>query len=382
MRHWRITALLAAACAACGAGSGDATGTDEQDLSAGAIMVGYTLGFASVFANPQFDDLWTSTRGAAHRRICHAYPAWDVADQSPGAPGNGNRAAFQAIYDTATGANERCELLVSFKTTNDAVPSVDAYEKAMVAFQATWPEVHDFTAWNEPNNDNPPGNGLTAPKTLGATTAAEYYLALRKHCDPTDGCHVAAGDIVGWGSVEAFETTCKGAAPDGCADGSFLDRYKHVIDSEATRFALPRGFRPEYFAIHPWYDSFQYTQHKARCDSNDTCVTRSTLASLSGSWSRAHVWITEVGVEDDDGHDVGHSNEFTQACGASFLLRLFATSNRITRVYYSHFCGPGANGDSGLVTPGPHGSCATGTTPRKAMTVLRDRVSHYSPACW
>jgi len=354
----------------------DESAAVEEDLSAGKMNVGWTVGFASTFENPAFDDMWTSTKGEAHSRICHAYPAWDVASQDPGTKGNGQRESWQAIYDRATAANEHCELLVTFKMHDNQIPrSVDAYEKAFLAFRKAWPKVRRFTAWNEANNNHGAGNGLDDGKTiLGPERAAEHYLAIRKHCAPKDNCIVAAGDILAWTNMAALKEECPGKPEDGCADGSFLDQYKNAIVTKAERFGLPKSFRPEYWALHPWFDSFNYTQHKAHCQSADDCATRAMLRSLDGSWKNSRVWITEIGVNHEG--PKGFTDEKAQACGAAFVLRLFAISDRITKVYYSHFCGAGANGDSALVD-----ACKMPARERQAFTVLRNREANV-PGCF
>ncbi len=347
----------------------------EQDLSGNALKLGYAGGRFDSIANPKWDDLFTSTSGTPHTRMCHTYASWDVLTHPGDKNVNGSAAHWDAWHAAVKGT---CEIMVTFQSdpTNGAAPkkepSVEELENSFKAFRAKYPDVHVFTTWNEPNNGHAAGDGLD--HSLPPETAARYYLALRRNCHPGQGCLVATPDVLGWYDANSFQMKCSNDPDVLCKTGSYLDQLKFYIDRDAKSFGLPAKFRPEFIAVHPWNDAFRYTRDGSHCSDPKTCVTRAVLESLGGSWGRSFIWMTEVGVHSDKG-------EHVQACGAAFLQRLFASSKRITRFYYYSFCHAEGDGDVSLVNPGPGNSCSTGTTARPIMDVLRDRKQSIPGNC-
>jgi len=340
-------------------------GSSEDALGGLNLRIGYAgWGNLKVFDNPRYNDIFTRTDGHANARMCHAYPRYDIAEKAGVDPTRDEqRAHFQEWHDRALA--DHCEMSVAFKAVNQhhqtnspkIVPSETEYENGFKAFRKAYPDVHVFSMWNEPNNDEGAETSLTPEE------AAKFFLLARKNCKPQDGCHVAAGDFASWhGWMGGVEMQCSNDPDKLCDHGSYLDNFKYQVDHFSESYGLGAHFRPENFGFHPWHDSFAYSEAHSHCGSAKTCMTRAMLESLGGSWSHAHLWATEVALENPS--MPGHSQDFAQACGASFLLRLFATSSRITRLYYFD--------TGGLID---------GSSP-DTIKVLANRTQHFSPACF
>jgi hypothetical protein len=385
-RAW-LPVVASLAVLACGSSGSEDAATSQSEALAGspeAITIGFNGG-ADQFA--YFDEFRNASSASQHQlRLCHAYPSWDVALQKPGQGSTSLPGSRAWLEDWLKQAEGHCdEALLSFKaspksqggtgnedsaTTNP--PSVNDFTTAFAAFRATewvgWSGAFSFTPWNEPNNGAGSGNGLG--RALTPDEAAAYYLAMRHLCSPP-GCKVAAGDLASNGGMVAdFQWNCSddNVAPrDLCAGASYLDRYKNYIANSAddAPYHLGQGFRPEYFAFHPWHDVNSYVDSKEHCTTEAHCATRALLKNLGGSWGGVKLWDTEIGV----GHDGNPAlDDEVQACGAAFLMRLSANvTNRITRVYYTRL----HNGNPELIA---------GSTPRPAMKVLADRERTYTAA--
>ncbi len=368
-----LAAVAAVAAIGCAPPSEVEEATSEA-LAGGALKIGYAGMNHSQFANPAWAELFSSPAGA-HLRSCHGYAPWEIAL-------DGYRRAEPAMVAFFDGwyahASAECgQLMVSFKawrTANGFVAADERYPHdparsselvdAFLAFRSRYPKVTLFTAWNEPNNRSDSEAGLWP------WDAAKYYLALRSVCHPSQGCLVATGDILGWLGAEDFQMRCRGNPDDGCADGSYLDRFKYYVRKWSRHFGLGNEFFPEFVAFHPWWDSFQYTRHGMHCDSPASCATRAILHNLDGNWGHSYLWVTEIGADQNRQYPDGPEDDELQACAVSYLQRVFAMSQRITRFYYFDFCG---------LTEGQHSSCAA-STPGPALTVLADRDRHYRPA--
>jgi hypothetical protein len=318
--------------------------------------------------------------------LCHAYTYWDIAHHDPGT-GNAthNLAGLKSWFANAQGVCD--ELLITFQgpqSTATDPPSVSAFEQAFLAFVAipefaTWQGKLSFTAWNEPNNPLVNGNALL--KSLSPELAAQYYLVLRKHCDPAMGCKVAAGDLAtNGGFANDIEWNCAddndpANTPTRCAarssenpsnaPPSYLDRYKNYITLHAPDFGLPHGFRPEYFAYHPWNEVNAYLTSNRPCSTYQNCTTRRLLRSMGGTWNGIEIWDDEisVGLQLSTAPD----EHTTQPCGAAFLVRLTELDSKIKRVYYMHYAGG-------------NGPLLDGSTLRPAGTVMGTRSPNYAGA--
>ena len=350
---------------------GDVASTSE-DLSVHTFIVGMNE-WESEFAPYATFRAGESSAGP---RLCHVYTYWDIAHHDP--VGGDKTHILSGLIDWIT--HSSCdEVLVSFQGPQQAgaesPPTATSFESAFVAFQAlthagkplhAWAGKLTFTPWNEPNNAANSGNGLH--EAITPELAAAYYLAARRHCSPSSGCTVAAGDFATNGGTAAdIEWNCAndnvaGDKPDHCAapspenpadkPPSYLDWYKHFIATHATDYGLAVGFRPEVMAYHPWHDVNAYIESNAECTDYHDCVTRRLLRSLQGSWGAVAIWDTEIGV----GLQASPApSKHEQACGAAFLVRLTDLSSRIKRVYYMRF--DGGNGplvESGSVRPAGH----------------------------
>ena len=373
-----LSCALLLALAGCGGGGDDAETIDA--LSGAELKVGYAGMNLHQFANPSLGALFSSTASppVAHVRTCHGYAPWEIAYDAYRAAEPAIAAYFDGWYARATAPGDgHCDqIMVSFKAWRRANGYVAADERyprdpatsdelknAFSAFRSRYPAVTLFTAWNEPNNRSQSEAGLWP------VDAAKYYLALRTVCHPAQGCLLATGDLLGWLGAGDLQMKCGGNPDDGCLDGSYLNQFKYQLRHWSAHFGLGSNFIPEFVAFHPWWDSFQYTRHGMHCGTPESCVTRALLDNLSGKWSRALLWATEVGADQKDNWPDGPEDDELQACAVSYLQRVMALSPRITRFYYFDFCG---------LTEGQKSNCSA-STPGPALEVLRNRELHYRP---
>jgi hypothetical protein len=342
---------------------------------------------------PYIDQFFTATEAYYEQQLgrpmpgdrhCHAYVSWDIAEQPTGSGSiriGGSRAWFEQWLANYQGHCDQA--LITFKyvkgaSTGTGFPTPAAFEAAFVQFQQTswaytgWTGTFAFTAWNEPNNGSRSGDGLTT--VLDAHTAADYYLAIRKHCSPAKHCLVAAGDFGSNGNLgEGFVQNCTNDRAPLCSNATYMDTYKHylVLDARAYGLAQGREFRPELFSYHGWDDINDYINQNPNCNSlsDSKCTIYALLNSLShNTWKFVEIWDTEVGAGQNP---QTNPNPVTQACAAAFLLNLTASaSSRITRLYYTRAWEP----------DGQHWSLFDSAGAEKpAFTVLADRSLTYTP---
>ena len=361
------------------------TDADEAELAGNAkkINIGFNAGFQEQLQ--YLPDFNTKTSIHLGPRLCHEYVDWRVAEGA-GSKNANLVAEFNKLGSWLGAAQGVCdEALISFKSTaTAAAPSVSRFEtdfklfldtdwKTITGFEGTM----SFTAWNEPNNPEEPGNGLGV--VIEPETAAGYWLAASRQCKLHGGCKVAAGDFASNGNWwNAYEQNCKDdtvAPKDLCntlsdvadkgAKASYLDRYKNFIVNHVTDYGFGKSFKPEYFAFHGWHDANMYLKDHDHASDYDTSVVRRVLRSLQGGWGGAKIWDTEVGV-DQSATDTIDDDE--QACGAAFLLRLHAISPRIERMYYTRLHNGGDKG----------GALLDGKNLRPAGKVLAERKTSYT----
>jgi hypothetical protein len=165
------------------------------------------------------------------------------------------------------------------------LPTLAEYRKSFKLFHARWPQVRDFSAWNEANHTAQP----TANKPRAA---ARFYNALRKACH---GCRVIAADVLD--------------SPDSV---DWIKRFK--------RYA-PKA---RLWGLHNYKDA------------NDrTNSTRRFLKAVRGK-----VWLTETGgILRLKPHPGSHGNGRTetkahQAGAVGRVFKLARTYRRIQRVYF------------------------------------------------
>ena len=314
-------------------------------------------------------------------RLCHAYLSWDIAEQGVGSGPLGTEGSRAWFEDWLSHAQGQCdEALITFKyvkgvTSGTGFPSTSDFETAFTTFQGVswaytgWTGTFVYTPWNEPDNGAPSGDGLST--VLDAHTAADYYLAMRKHCVPS-GCTVAAGDFGSNGTLgNGYVQNCADDVAPLCSNPTYMDTYKHYLVADAPTYGLPSTFRPEIFAYHGWDDINDYLNQNPKCTSvtDQVCTIFVLLNSLSeDTWANVKIWDTEVGAGQNPQTNPTAVN---QACAASFLLRLTAIAGpRISRIYYTR---PYEN-DGGywsLFTPAG--------AEKPAFGVLADRNTLYTP---
>jgi hypothetical protein len=328
--------------------------------------------------NASYQSIGSSYPAGA--RYCHAYLSWDIAQQAVGSgplATEGSRSWFEDWLQHAQGHCDRA--LVTFKyvsgvTQTGSYPSAASYETAMTTFLNTswaytgWTGVMDFTAWNEPQNGAGSGDGLTV--VIPAETAADYYLALRKHCVP-GMCRVAAGDFGSNGSLDTsyFQDCASDAAPTLCTGASYMDQYKHWIITDAPGYGFSATFIPELFAYHGWDDVNNYINSGSHCTDPQKCTIRALNTALSDpAFLVPEIWDTEVAAGQNP---QSNPTPIVQACAAAYLLDLTASvTNRITRLYYTQ----------PYVAAGNYFSLFDSTaTPKPAFSVIADHSITYTP---
>ena len=333
----------------------DATPTNPSDTQSAALKL--TIGFNGPGAQfPYMDKFYKAQAGhyqsigsayPTASRYCHAYLSWDVAEQPAGSGPVKREGSRSWLEDWLSRAQGHCDrALLSFKqidtvTTHDSgsYPSPADYDAAMAAFFKTdwsytgWKGAFDFTAWNEPQNGARSGDGLTFP--IPARFAANYYLALRRHCLPSAGCAVAAGDFASNGQLwQTFVQNCKDDWEPLCSNASYIDQYKHWIMTDAPSYGFTVAFRPEVFAYHGWDDINNYINASRRCTDPKHCTTHAvTLALSDGGWRNARIWDTEVAAGQNP---ESNPSPQLQACAASYLLAISSgAGSRIDRIYWT-----------------------------------------------
>ena len=230
-------------------------------------------------------------------------------------------ARFVAAYDALGNAVERAELdvylqaaraahvrvLLGFGHSRDprlahTAPSVKRFEREFVKFRARYPWVRDYLTWNEANH-------CSQPTCRHPERAAQYYLALRKHCR---GCRIVAADVL---------------------DGSHLTQWTRA-------FQRAVGKRRVLWGLHNYIDANRFR----------TRGTKALLRAVKGD-----VWFTETGgIVKRTNHSGVRLPQSTRhaAKATSHVFKLAALSARVKRVYFYHWSPaktPGATWDSALV---------------------------------
>lgn len=396
-----------------GSGSGSGPSSAEDDT--------FGFGTCGVDDGASYEKFRALTTSATQPRRCHIYTYWNIANVPfpPGVPdatGAQNQADLKT-WLTGAGKADCDEVLVTFKgagrknAAGDPVredpPPSEAYKTSFGDFLTMalsldagyWRGRLSFTAWNEPNNPALGGNGLD--EQLSPEKAAEYYLIAQNICnEKSKGCAqydnaglVAAGDFATNGSMGEFTDPNGGSAgsiavnchnDEALEDGglkcgsrssynpngwgpSYLDRYKFYIASHVAGYSnLKSGWRPHYWAYHPWHDVNSYIDSNASCPDYEHCTTRRLLASLTDSWGSADIWDTEISVgqqngtleadarprihSDQEGQIALRSDKEgwisepkamfdsqTKPCGEAFLAQLTKLSPRVRRLYYMFY---------------------------------------------
>jgi putative glycosyl hydrolase len=287
-RRWPVAvallALLAAAVAPAPAGGAQITGIADENLSAW-----------DPFATSVFEAIDVP-------QVRHIVP-WDVALDPAGT------AALQRWIATARAHGKR--VLISFGGVKGApFPAPLDYRYAIDRFRAAFPDVTEFTAWNEPNH-------ALGGAPLSPVLAAEYWNQLDAACRVPSAtaqtCTVAAGDFSDFDSLR-----------------SYVSAYRATLHRTPDEWAVHA-----YHAINP--DS-----------AGSTAAGLSKLADwVATATDGRPVWITEVGAYYcTAGAPIAADAAAVQNTAALDLNAVMAVPalSRVTRVYYYFFAPPAGTG--------------------------------------
>ena len=269
-------------------------------------LVGIGEQHPQLFTQPPFQDL-----GVKNVRFIAAYDALSSDWQ---------RAEIDAYLESARTAN--VNVLLGFGHSRDAkkahsLPSVKAFEREMVKFRERYPWINEYLTWNEANH-------CSQPTCRNPKRAAQYYLALRKHCS---GCKIVAADVL-----------------DGANMVSWSKAFQRGVGAK----------RRVIWGIHNYIDANRFR----------TTGTKALLKAVKGD-----VWFTETGglVKRQNKSTLKLPGSTSHAAKATtYVFKLAALSPRVKRVYFYHWAPAPTvkqTWDSALVDK--HAK------PRPAYTVLR-----------
>ena len=204
-------------------------------------------------------------------------------------------------------------MLVSFAASARApahLPSVRSYRRAVRAFRARFPWVHDLGAWNEANH-------ASQPTARHPGRAAQLYNALQAECRR---CRVVAADVL-----------------DQAGFAAWVRRFRRIARA------------PRIWGLHDYVDVNRF---------RDVSVPRMRRAT----GRRGQVWLTETGGVVRFARSFGY-DERRAARSTRHVLRL-AARRGVRRVYLYQWTGAplGARWDSGLI--------AADGRPRPALNVV------------
>lgn len=284
-----------------------------------AVTIGIGSGDRSMFSDPRFLALHVTT--------ARTVVPWDIATRRAD---RGQLQSFRAWLRAAAAA--RVDPLVSFGAdqTNPAanvVPTVTQYRYAVKRFLRRFPEISNYTAWNEPDFS---WRRLARDPAL----AANYFNALDLLCLR---CTVLAGDVY-------LPTTGQRSINHAAGLlGPWLRAYIRGVHH-----------RPDGWALHDYRDA---RDHNA-------AQLRTLLSMTSGP-----VWLDETGGVLRRG-SWPHQSAKAAAGDERFLVSLAKRYHRVKRIYHYQWHGVSSAGwDSGLIAPSGR--------PRPAYTVLLNRLRGY-----
>ncbi len=286
--------------------------------AAGAVVIGIGDQNSAMFSDPRFLALDITTA----RDVI----PWDIVTRRAN---RGYLAGFRGWL--AAAENDGVTPLISFGAdyTNPAanyVPTVSQYKSAVTAFLRDFPQIKDYTAWNEPDFSY---RSLARNPAL----AANYFNALDALCHQ---CTVLAGDVY-------LPTT----------GSAYIDHASARLGPWLRAYIKGLHHRPAGWALH---DYFEIRAH-------NTSQLRTLMSMTSGP-----IWLDETGGVLRRGHWQYPNQSATAAAkDEQFLLSLTKRYHRIARIYHYQWQGiTSAGWDSGLIAP-------NGST-RPAYTVLLDWI--------
>jgi hypothetical protein len=251
-----------------------------------------------------------------------------------------NRVRYIAPYDAAVKADferrdvdlflaaakaSHAKVLVSFshsrrKGLTKHLPSVREFRKDFKAFKTGYPQVKEYSPWNEANHSS-------QPTAHNPKRAAELFIALKRNCK---GCTIVALDVLD--STNVASTV----------------KYIKTFQKYAKKG------KPKIWGLHNYSDTNRF-RNKG---------TKTILKAVKGD-----LWLTETGGVVKFGGDFPY-DEDRAAKALTYLFTKLAPSNkRIKRLYLYQWSGAevGARFDAGLLGP-------TGL-PRPGYFVVRKKLT-------
>jgi hypothetical protein len=262
--------------------------------SDGGLTVGISEQWEAMFGDPRFRAL-----GIRTARLAVAWNAiWEEPDRVASWLHSAAASGVQPLVVFDHDRGDRCP------SAPCALPSVAAYEAAVRAFLAAYPQVRLITPWNEANHAAEPTAGRP-------DRAAAYYNAARRACPD---CTLVAADVI-----------------DGAGMLSWLAEYRRGLDEA-----------PQVWGLHDYYDTTYFT----------TSGLRDFLNAVPGQ-----VWLTETGgiveLRTRDGQVSLPRDELRARASVSFAFeeaRAFAS--RVGRMYlYQWQADAQGRFDAGLIRP-------------------------------
>lgn len=154
---------------------------------------------------------------------------WDAALHAPGPGGCAQTDSACHGYVNVSrwidaAQDKGMQVLISFSYSGSTLPEPIDYRYGVDQFRAHFPDVTEFTAWNEPNH-NPSGPTFTNPT---ANRAARYWNQLNAACQTVSGtgkrCTAIAGDFSDFDITADVDT--------------YTEAYKDALSAEPTDWAV------------------------------------------------------------------------------------------------------------------------------------------------
>jgi hypothetical protein len=269
-------------------------------LAAPSAGLAYSTGIGdnnpSMFASPAYTAL--------HTKITRYVAAYNIVE-SPA-----DLAVFRAWVKAAEASG--IQPLIAFYHARGRAgthqPSLAGYTKEIKKFIKLFPEIKNYTPWNEANRGNVVVSGGASFHSPSAKLSAQYYLALRSACSR---CTIVGLDVL-----------------DGQKIGPTISYIKSF-----QRYA--KGHLPTIWGLHNYSDTNRYR----------STGTKAVLAAVKGQ-----VWLTETGGLVQFGGAFPYS--LSRASKAlTYMFKLAGSNSRIARLYiYNWFGGDRSTRfDAGLV---------------------------------
>jgi hypothetical protein len=264
------------------------------------VTVGISDQNAYVFSDPKFLAL--------HIREARLVVPWDVASSRA----QRSQLTYTADWIKAATA-AHVSPLISFGDNHMYVPSVHQYVLAVRAFVKRFPQVHQYTAWNEPDF-------IYLSLARNPRLAAQYFNQLAFTC--RGHCTVLAGDMF----MPAPQL------------GAYLRQYVRYL-----------AVRPAGWALHDYRDI------RGRSTAQLTTLMRYTSGPI---------WLDETGGIERRGHwNYPNQSATAAARDEAWLFTLPRRYHRIAYIFhYQWQAVPSAGWDSGLIDANGH--------PRPAYAVV------------